>query len=438
MPGGSSMPNWAPTVLPQAAPRASYDALFQALNGAADSYGQAKQQRQAFDYRKKRDAMADARTSAEMDAADVRDAEAAAQRTIDNERTKRLDAANALTQELSRQNTAQEMNFRAADRGFVDAGDTAAARTSNFGQSVAPANGAAMQGANALASALDGAQRTQPQMRVPDAANPQAMRSLVLDPTKTPEARAEATAQRELERTLAFAPKQAAAMRQATIGVDRANRTGDFKPIERAPQLVQTESGFMTVDPQTGQARPIMSNGQPVKGAPRPTNATQVPTSMVDATSTNYDLLTSIDDALDALDEGGGKGHLGAKRYFMPNILTQHTDPKGNDIRGLIAGIGNKQYKNMSGSAVSLAEDKRMQPDLPRVDDTPEAAKAKLERLRNSIAREDGMIRQYYAPENGYRGLPPARPARTPKTTTAAPSGFPDYETWKRSRGGAP
>ena len=356
--------------------------------------------------------MSDARTSAEMDAADERDAQAAAQRQIENERTRRLDAATALTQELSRQNTAQEMTFRAADRGYVDPGETAAARTSNFGAATAPANSVGMQGANALASALDGVQRAQPSMRVPDAGDPRAMRSLVLDPTKTPDAKAEQTAQRELERTLAFAPKQAAAMREATIGVDRRNRTGDFKPVERAPQLIQTESGYMTVDPQTGQARPVMSGGQPIKGAPRPSNATQVPTSMVDATSTNYDLLTSIDDALDALDGGVGKGHIGGKRYVLPNIVSQHTDPAGNEIRGRIAGISNKQYKNMSGSAVSLAEDKRMQPDLPRVDDTPEAARAKLERLRSSIAREDGMIRQYYSEQNGYRGLPPARPDR--------------------------
>ena len=100
------------------------------------------------------------------------DAEAAAQRN-DRQRThEAADAANA-DEELSRQNTGAEMNFRAADRGFVDGrhgGGAPSNSVSPWPQQMAPRCGACQS--RSRVRALDGAQRTRRKMRVPDAANP--------------------------------------------------------------------------------------------------------------------------------------------------------------------------------------------------------------------------------------------------------------------------
>lgn len=402
------MPNWSPTVLPQAAPRPDYSNLARGINMGAQTLMEALNARK----QRQRQAMIDQR-----DESRYRDTQT------------RQVAQDALSAKLAESTLAThnlQQEAAASDLGYVPTGTTtaerlrpvAAAPAAGLGGAAGMTATAGQQALTSLQSALDA---------TPAPTRTINGQSVVRDPLMTRDARDEQRAvrmantqftnQRSLQSD-SFAHDDASQGKSQTFTAgenakNRAHGTGMALLSRNAPQLVASADGYVSVDPTTGRAVPVTTGDGRSVMKPAPSNpGTQVPTSMVDATSTNYDLLTSIDEALDALEAGGGKGHIGGKRYVLPNIVSQHTDPAGNEIRGRIAGISNKQYKNMSGSAVSLAEDKRMQPDLPRVDDTPEAARAKLERLRSSIAREDGMIRQYYSEQNGYRGLPPARPDR--------------------------
>lgn len=95
---------------------------------------------------------------------------------------------------------------------------------------------------------------------------------------------------------------------------------------------------------------------------------------------------------------GPGTGMLGA-------TFSQLNDPKGTDFRSLVGRIGGIIIKDISGAAVSAAEDARLKQWVPVPGDTVEAMRSKLTNLRNAIQNSQASFDEIYNEDNGYRPL---------------------------------
>lgn len=145
--------------------------------------------------------------------------------------------------------------------------------------------------------------------------------------------------------------------------------------------------------------------------------------------SENRASIQNIDNALSLLDPknnspeakaargatGFGTGALGD--YFTNNI----SDPKGTSFRALIGQIGGIIIKDISGAAVSATEDARLAKWVPKVTDSPQTIRDKLNNLKREINQRNSAMEDTFTEDQGYR--PRTGGARAPVgAAPAAPS----------------
>jgi len=134
------------------------------------------------------------------------------------------------------------------------------------------------------------------------------------------------------------------------------------------------------------------------------------PPQALNARSSNEAQVTNIDRALNLLDPANNtpaakaaRGAIGPGTGMLGDTFTQFHDPKGADFRALIGQLGGVIIKDISGAAVSAAEDDRLKKWIPLVTDRPEVAARKLRNLRNEIVQRNSAMDEAYSEDQGYR-----------------------------------
>jgi hypothetical protein len=192
--------------------------------------------------------------------------------------------------------------------------------------------------------------------------------------------------------------------------VDRLNFDKD------APkgQVVPTDEGVMLVDPRTGAAKPVTSNGVPVQ---RP--AKEIPATMSKAIIENQQSIAKIRRAMAQIDKNPDA--LGT-RHMIPGMetLSQYTDPEGVEARAGVADIGSFVLHDRSGAAVTASETPRLKPFIPSASDKPEVAKKKLARFLEIYEEEAGLLGQTYGRSQGYRESPVLESGTRPAGASSA------------------
>ncbi len=110
------------------------------------------------------------------------------------------------------------------------------------------------------------------------------------------------------------------------------------------------------------------------------------------------------------------------------DAINQRMDPKGRLVRSAIANVGSMIYHDRSGAAVTVSEDKRLRPFIPKETDTPETVYDKLASLAQFIRDEntalDVQLKSSVAPAPGgsQRAGGPTRLRIPAATSSTAPS----------------
>lgn len=180
------------------------------------------------------------------------------------------------------------------------------------------------------------------------------------------------------------------------------------KPTRMTPAEVAAEG----LDPNIVYYRDANGVPQAVSGQDTRTKGALKawPPVALNARSSNEAQLTNLDRALNLLDPknqseaaNDARNAIGPGTGMLGDYFTQYHDPKGANFRALIGQIGGVIIKDISGAAVTAAEDERLKKWVPKVTDRPEAAIAKLHNLRNEIMQRNAAMDEAYSEDQGYR-----------------------------------
>ena len=186
-----------------------------------------------------------------------------------------------------------------------------------------------------------------------------------------------------------------------------------------AANIVQTDRGPVAVNPDAS-ATPLKIEGVPIGKEPKP-----VPEPVLKALLTNSTSERQVDTALQLLNgktvDGlqGDPGAIGPIQGRIPDTILQKSNPNGVVTRAAIADIGSMIIHDRSGAAVTVAEMPRLVPFIPQITDTPEAAKAKLTRMKAELTNIGNEYRAVHE-SAGYTmptGLQPNAKVANPKPT---------------------
>ncbi|MDH7638961.1 hypothetical protein [Sphingomonas oryzagri] len=171
----------------------------------------------------------------------------------------------------------------------------------------------------------------------------------------------------------------------------------------------QEVSAIPGLDPQTVYQRSPTGEISAVGGQ----NKSQLkpwPQQALSARSTNTASLTNIDNALRLLDPKNdspqakaARNAIGPTTGSLGTTFTNWNDPAGTNFRAQIGQIGGVIIKDISGAAVSAAEDERLKKWVPGVTDSPSAARAKLMNLRREIVQRNQAMDDTFSEDQGYR-----------------------------------
>jgi hypothetical protein len=173
-------------------------------------------------------------------------------------------------------------------------------------------------------------------------------------------------------------------------------------PQEPAANVVQTDAGPIVVGSK-GAANPVTINNVPVGKEPKP-----VPEPVLKALLTNSTSERQVDTALQLLNgktvDGlkGDPGAIGPIQGRVPDTVLQKTNPEGVITRAAIADIGSMIIHDRSGAAVTISEMPRLIPFIPSITDSPEAAKAKLTRMKAELTNIGNEYRAVHE-ASGYK-----------------------------------
>lgn len=191
-------------------------------------------------------------------------------------------------------------------------------------------------------------------------------------------------------------------------------------PQEPAANVVQTDTGPIAVGPK-GTATPITINNVPVGKEPKP-----VPEPVLKALLTNSTSERQVDTALQLLNgktvDGlkGDPSAIGPIQGRVPDTVLQKTNPEGVITRAAIADIGSMIIHDRSGAAVTISEMPRLIPFIPSITDSPEAARAKLTRMKAELTNIGNEYRAVHE-ASGYKmpatGLQPQANVAKPVPT---------------------
>jgi hypothetical protein len=103
---------------------------------------------------------------------------------------------------------------------------------------------------------------------------------------------------------------------------------------------------------------------------------------------------------------GKHPGGVGLVAGGLPPIMSNWTNPQGVQLRADVGDVKSHIYHTLSGSAVTAIEEPRLQRFAPQETDTPEALKAKLQRMLD-LNRETQLDHyRAFGPESGGRRNP--------------------------------
>ena len=163
-------------------------------------------------------------------------------------------------------------------------------------------------------------------------------------------------------------------------------------------QIIQTDQGPMLADPRTGQARPMTgADGNPLGPKARP-----IPTQIQKAYVENASSLRKVDAALAAVTSY--PAGLGVSNY-LGDAIRQRSDPKGVNVRALVADIGSQKIHDRSGAAVTAAETPRLKPFIPASTDDPATVAKKLTMFKAEYQAMQTEMEELYSADMGYRPL---------------------------------
>lgn len=130
-----------------------------------------------------------------------------------------------------------------------------------------------------------------------------------------------------------------------------------------------------------------------------------VPASVIKGIAANTQMISTIQQALDALDpkKGGDPDAVGFKGY-IPDTWLNRIDEKGTTARGLLARVAAQEFHDFSGAAVTASEAARLKPFLPAVNDDIKTVRTKLEGLKKQVEGLNSFQREAYA--EGFQALP--------------------------------
>jgi len=173
-------------------------------------------------------------------------------------------------------------------------------------------------------------------------------------------------------------------------------------PQPQAANVVNTDEGPVVANPNSS-ATPLTLNGVPIGKTPKPVPETVLKGLLANSTSERQ-----VDTALQLL---GGKtvdgmkgdpSAIGPITGRTPDVVLQKTNPEGVITRAAIADIGSMIIHDRSGAAVTVSEMPRLIPFIPAITDTPEAAKAKLTRMKAEITNIGNEYRAVHE-ASGYK-----------------------------------
>jgi|TARA_R110000868_G_scaffold341748_3_gene602570 hypothetical protein len=166
-----------------------------------------------------------------------------------------------------------------------------------------------------------------------------------------------------------------------------------------------------------------------------------VPASVIKGIAANTQMLSTIQQALDALDpkKGGDPDAVGFKGY-IPDTMLNRIDEKGTTARGLLARVAAQEFHDFSGAAVTASEAARLKPFLPSVNDDIKTVRTKLESLKKQVEGLNSFQREAYA--EGFQKLPEGKVESSGSIPTVAsqadfdklPSGAEFMEDGKKYR----
>jgi len=120
----------------------------------------------------------------------------------------------------------------------------------------------------------------------------------------------------------------------------------------------------------------------------------------------NRKSISQIDAAIAAIKSNPNA--FGLKNTFG-DAASQRLDPGGVGPRAAVADIGSMVIHDRSGAAVTMSEQPRLKPFVPRVTDTPEAAIKKLQLLKEQYAATNAEIDTVFGEDAGYIPMSGAR-----------------------------
>lgn len=173
---------------------------------------------------------------------------------------------------------------------------------------------------------------------------------------------------------------------------------------------------WVQVATEPGQPRKMMNSltGEVMDmeqgGSPVPTPRKEVPPNQRKAMIDTNTQVAEIDNAIKMVSTK--QSAFGAKNY-IPDEAMQRMDPSGVAARAAVAKVSALKVHDLTGSAQTVAEVERLKPFLPRVTDTPQVIKTKLENLKREMVM---MEKEYQAafPEERFVGAPGSSPSGSP------------------------
>jgi hypothetical protein len=130
----------------------------------------------------------------------------------------------------------------------------------------------------------------------------------------------------------------------------------------------------------------------------------------------NRKSISQIDAAIAAIK--ANPNAFGLKNTFGDQV-NQRLDPGGVGPRAAVANIGSMVIHDRSGAAVTMSEQPRLLPFVPRVTDTPEAAIKKLQLLKEQYSATNAEIDTVFSEDAGY--IPMAGPSQSAPPGAVSP-----------------
>lgn len=149
---------------------------------------------------------------------------------------------------------------------------------------------------------------------------------------------------------------------------------------------------LLKFNPRTGAVSPTGVGGKPLR----------VPPSMVKAFNESAQTEANVDSALAELTKYPSGVGLAS---MMPDAVNQRWDPDGVALRAAIVKVSSQVLHDLSGAAVTVGEDERTKPYIPKVTDTPATVRIKLMKIRQIAEQMKANIQGQYPIDEGWQPL---------------------------------